>query len=196
MSEYFKFYLAKKNKDGVFESLGPWGKVEEKFIPIPLVIRSKGYMNGLKENLVEIREKEKVEESMRDFFVEKGLFGDKEYFTAYWLSMEDVLDLAKTKAMKEGYVLKERLDYIYKNSELDDEDTYIDYDEYVSIRRYAEMPEDERRLYAYHRWIDYDSKEYVANELATTALNYYNANTFEVLEYMPIEDLYFLVKRG
>lgn len=191
MSEYFKFYLAKKNKDGVFESLGPWGMKDDKLIPMPLVVRSRSYMNGLRENLGATNDLAKVEESIRD------VFGDEEYFEVGWIAIEDILNLAKTKGFKEGYVLKEKLDYIYKNQDTEDDyDLDIYDDEYVSIRRYAEMSEKERKLYAYHRWIDLDSKEYLADILATVALSYYNANIFNFLDYLPMDKLYLLVHRG
>lgn len=191
MSEYFKFYLAKKNKNEVFESLGPWGMKDNKLIPMPLVVRSRSYMNGLRENLGATNDSTKVEESIRN------IFGDEEYFEVGWIAMEDILNLAKTKGFKEGYVLKEKLDYIYKNQDTEDDyDLDIYDDEYVSIRRYAEMSEKERKLYAYHRWIDLDSKEYLADILATVALSYYNANIFNFLDYLPMDKLYLLVHRG
>ena len=191
MSEYFSFYLAKRNDDGVFESLGPWGMKDDKLIPMPLVVRSRSYMNGLRENLGATNDLTKVEESIRD------VFGDEEYFEVGWIAMEDILNLAKTKGFKEGYVLKEKLDYIYKNQDNEDDyDLDIYDDEYVSIRRYAEMSEKERKLYAYHRWIDLDSKEYLADMLATVALSYYNANIFNFLDYLPMDKLYLLVHRG
>lgn len=191
MSEYFSFYLAKRNDDGVFESLGPWGMKDDKLIPMPLVVRSRSYMNGLRENLGATNDLTKVEESIRD------VFGDEEYFEVGWIVMEDILNLAKNKGFKEGYVLKEKLDYIYKKQDKEEDyDLDIYDDEYVSIRRYAEMSEKERKMYAYHRWIDLDSKEYLADMLATVALSYYNANIFNFLDYLPMDKLYLLVHRG
>lgn len=169
MSTYYNFYAAKKNKDGMYEFIGPYLKNKDGELKIePFFWRSRSFINFDEFNAYSIpvdkmtnEVKEMCTEESYPFFSEEN--EKKEYYSiGYWIPYDKLNSLADDEPIRGFLPVDEAAALIA--SKYDPE--YIEWgleSAPVSAEMIAGMTEEKRSEYSFVSYVDRSSTAYQAN---------------------------------
>lgn len=187
MSRWYSFYLGYK-KDGVFHGLAPY-KIDDKGNPklISIFGRSSSFVSDLPDDFRSTSDEKVIGDDIKFIAEEQSWISDAVKYNLKYLPYKDLLDIARSEGIKRGYVDKE----IVNSYEVyaDKKNTWFyecDFEE-ISPIVYNTMSKKEQSKYMFYMWIDYASKEYIANLISNIASEFIDFNIKE-------EDIYILLE--
>lgn len=115
MSQYFSFYLAKKNEDGKFSYVAPFKVNNGEFRPYSLLTRSRSFIDY--EEFEELATEKIAVEDMDEYLIKFGThtgFGDKDTKLShlYAIPVDNMIGAVGNAGVYQGYVNKSEFKYI------------------------------------------------------------------------------------
>lgn len=188
MSTYYYFYIGKK-EDGVFKAFDLYNAKQK---PLAILCRSRSFISDLPDEFYHEEDEKKIGENIKHIAKEYKLCSDNtpDTYDLRYLSLAELLKFTKDGGIRHGYVDAEIVN-IYEVYGKKEGNVFSDYEfDIISPIVYANMDKEEQKKYVYYSWIDYDSREYIANLLADIAVAIVDAN----LDYMKAEDIYIFME--
>ncbi len=167
MSTYYNFYAGKKNKDGIFEFVGPYLKNNNGELKIsPLFWRSRSFIKWDKFDAIQISV-EKMSEEVAELCADESLVmfdngGVKKYSIGYWISLATLKSLGSDEPIRGFLPVEEATQLIA--SQYDPE--FIEWEmesNPIPAEAIAGMSNEERSKYSFVSYIDRSSVAYQAN---------------------------------
>lgn len=196
MSTYYRFYLyAKKNKDYIY--CGPYNKNGK---PLPICGVSGGFSGNILGDYALSRNED--DEIAKKILTELGYSLNKDdYWKSfiYLLNFEDVVSI-KDDSLKKAYIHKS----IMRDLEIENADYDLtslmenecDSDMFICQSEYAQLPNENRKDYIYHQWIDADNDlANIRNTLVTIVRAWFleNVDLYNEFEGIDINNLILVV---
>lgn len=174
MSTNYYFYIGEKI-DGVFRP----GRICLENGKLASILKiSKAFSGDIKYDFSIENDKELIDERLTFAKDYKLCNNEKQTYSLYYISLNDLVTLRGDEGIRHGYVDVEAVNNYEVYGKKSDTD-FICYDfNIISPIVYANMDKEEQKKYVYYSWVDYESKEYLASRLLNIATSLYIANVF------------------
>lgn len=161
MSEYFSFYLGRKNREtGMISLVGPYYKDPNGELKIKaLYVRSRSFIDTDIRDMFDGIPLEAMDDDLKRIAAVDDWFSDSHSVSIGYVAPLDRVFRAATFRPTKGYL---RLDEYFDESELDSSELLFAPNP-VSVDYYVGLPEEERKNYAYVSFVRPGSVGYVCN---------------------------------
>lgn len=175
MSTNYYFYIGEKI-DGVFRP----GKIYLENGNLASIFQTgRTFSGGIADDFSVEHNKELIDDRLAFAKDYKPCSSAEQTYSLYYISLNDLIALKGDEGIRHGYVDIEAVNsYEIYGKKSDAVFTDYEFDIFSPIV-YANMDKEEQKKYVYYSWVDYESKEYIANRLLNIAMSLYIANVFD-----------------
>lgn len=172
MSTYYNFYAAKKNKDGMYEFIGPYLKNKDGELKIePFFWRSRSFINFDEFDAYPIPV-DKMTDEVKEICAEESWTEEKQYYSiGYWIPYDKLSSLASDEPIRGFLPVDEAAALIA--SKYDPE--YIEWgleSTPISAEVMVGMAEEKRSEYSFVSYVNRSSTAYQANFISHALSEY------------------------